>query len=91
MFHPSILLTGYIWKHGYLVVALAFFKPLHGISLYCCFCSEYMTYVLEALEVEDATKNYERRRTTGWFASNFFCGFFAPFQYASKKFKGFSS
>ncbi|XP_039684719.1 LMBR1 domain-containing protein 2 homolog A isoform X2 [Medicago truncatula] len=28
--------------------------------------SEYMTYVLEALEVEDATKNYERRRTTGW-------------------------
>lgn len=28
--------------------------------------SEYMTYVLEALELEDATKNYERRHTTGW-------------------------
>ncbi|XP_020233264.1 LMBR1 domain-containing protein 2 homolog A [Cajanus cajan] len=28
--------------------------------------SEYMTYVLEALELEDKIKNYERRNTTGW-------------------------
>ncbi|MCH88852.1 LMBR1 domain-containing protein 2 like A, partial [Trifolium medium] len=28
--------------------------------------SEYMTYVLEALELEDTTKNYERRHITGW-------------------------
>jgi len=38
-----------------------------------------MTYVLEALELEDATKNYERRHTTGWFASNFFVGFLPHF------------
>lgn len=29
-------------------------------------CSEYMTYVLEALELEDTVKNYERRHATGW-------------------------
>ncbi|XP_074333183.1 uncharacterized protein LOC141671015 [Apium graveolens] len=28
--------------------------------------SEYMTYVLEALELEDTIKNYERRKATGW-------------------------
>ncbi|CAI0474374.1 unnamed protein product [Linum tenue] len=28
--------------------------------------SEYMTFVLEALELEDAIKNYERRNSTGW-------------------------
>lgn len=28
--------------------------------------SEYMTYVLEALELEDTVKNYERRHATGW-------------------------
>ncbi|GKV23470.1 hypothetical protein SLEP1_g33186 [Rubroshorea leprosula] len=28
--------------------------------------SEYMTYVTEALELEDAIKNYERRGSTGW-------------------------
>ncbi|XP_048432146.1 LMBR1 domain-containing protein 2 homolog A-like isoform X2 [Pyrus x bretschneideri] len=28
--------------------------------------SEYMTYVLEALELEDTIKNYERRSSTGW-------------------------
>lgn len=28
--------------------------------------SEYMTYVLEALELEDTIKNYERRHATGW-------------------------
>lgn len=26
-----------------------------------------MTYVLEALELEDTVKNYERRKSTGWF------------------------
>jgi hypothetical protein len=31
-----------------------------------------MTYVLEALELEDKTKNYERRHITGWFASILF-------------------
>ncbi|KAK3020150.1 hypothetical protein RJ639_005283 [Escallonia herrerae] len=31
-----------------------------------CFCSEYLTYVLEALELEDTIKNYERRSSTGW-------------------------
>lgn len=31
------------------------------------FCSEYMTYVLEALEVEDTIKNFERRHATGWY------------------------
>ncbi|KAJ9170397.1 hypothetical protein P3X46_018507 [Hevea brasiliensis] len=28
--------------------------------------SEYMTYVLEALELEDTIKNYERGNSTGW-------------------------
>ncbi|KAK9285978.1 hypothetical protein L1049_025180 [Liquidambar formosana] len=28
--------------------------------------SEYMTYVMEALELEDTIKNYERRSATGW-------------------------
>ncbi|CAI9109544.1 OLC1v1009382C1 [Oldenlandia corymbosa var. corymbosa] len=28
--------------------------------------SEYMNYVLKALELEDTIKNYERRSTTGW-------------------------
>ncbi|KAK7311116.1 hypothetical protein RJT34_09035 [Clitoria ternatea] len=28
--------------------------------------SEYMTYVLDALELEDTIKNYERRNSTGW-------------------------
>ncbi|KAJ0981413.1 hypothetical protein J5N97_009668 [Dioscorea zingiberensis] len=28
--------------------------------------SEYMTYVMEALELEDTIKNYERRDSTGW-------------------------
>ncbi|XP_057434267.1 uncharacterized protein LOC130726963 isoform X1 [Lotus japonicus] len=28
--------------------------------------SEYMTYVLEALELEDTMNNYERRKSTGW-------------------------
>ncbi|KAJ6929278.1 LMBR1 domain-containing protein 2 [Populus alba x Populus x berolinensis] len=29
--------------------------------------SEYMTYVMEALELEDTIKNYERSSSTGWF------------------------
>lgn len=29
-----------------------------------------MTYVLEALELEDTIKNYERRNSTGWCAPN---------------------
>ncbi|CAL9175505.1 unnamed protein product [Musa hybrid cultivar] len=29
--------------------------------------SEYMTYVVEALELEDTIKNYERRDSNGWF------------------------
>lgn len=34
--------------------------------------SEYMTYVMEALELEDTTKNYECRDATGWiFISSF--------------------
>ncbi|XP_059645449.1 uncharacterized protein LOC132287008 [Cornus florida] len=28
--------------------------------------SEYLTYVMEALELEDTIKNYERRNLTGW-------------------------
>lgn len=34
-----------------------------------------MTYVSEALQLEDTIKNYERRSSTGWFSSNlvFFC------------------
>ncbi|KAL5556483.1 hypothetical protein UlMin_038719 [Ulmus minor] len=28
--------------------------------------SEYMTYVMEALELEDTIRNYERRNSTGW-------------------------
>lgn len=28
--------------------------------------SEYMTYVMEAIELEDTIKNYERRESTGW-------------------------
>ncbi|TKY60249.1 LMBR1 domain-containing protein A [Spatholobus suberectus] len=33
---------------------------------YYRFKSEYMTCVLEALELEDKIKNYERRNSTGW-------------------------
>ncbi|KZV53763.1 hypothetical protein F511_00029 [Dorcoceras hygrometricum] len=34
--------------------------------------SEYLTYVMEALELEDTIKNYERRSITGWkFLSSF--------------------
>lgn len=29
-------------------------------------CSEYLTYVTEALVLEDTVKNYERRDSTGW-------------------------
>jgi len=35
------------------------------------FCSEYTKFVLEALELEDTIKNYERRDTTGWFVLTF--------------------
>ncbi|XP_022854996.1 uncharacterized protein LOC111376279 [Olea europaea var. sylvestris] len=34
--------------------------------------SEYLTCVTQALELEDTIKNYERRNTTGWFASSVF-------------------
>lgn len=64
------LLTGYIWQLGQLVVTFTFFTSSQ-LGLYCCSCSEYMTYVLEAIELEDTTKNYERRNSTGWFASNY--------------------
>lgn len=40
-----------------------------------CF-SEYMTYVMEALELEDIVKNYERRTLTGWFAYDYSLLFF---------------
>ncbi|XWS54536.1 hypothetical protein CRYUN_Cryun10bG0097300 [Craigia yunnanensis] len=33
---------------------------------YCRYRSEYMSFVLEALELEDTVKNYERRDATGW-------------------------
>ncbi|KAK9163910.1 hypothetical protein Syun_004812 [Stephania yunnanensis] len=32
--------------------------------------SEYMAFVMEALELEDTIKNYERRHATGWFGLN---------------------
>lgn len=37
-----------------------------------------MTYVFEALQLEDTIRNYERRSSTGWFSSNhvFFCLFY---------------
>ncbi|XVF01541.1 hypothetical protein REPUB_Repub04eG0097900 [Reevesia pubescens] len=39
---------------------------------YCRHRSEYMSFVLEALELEDTVKNYERRDATGWkFVSSF--------------------
>ncbi|XP_040938366.1 LMBR1 domain-containing protein 2 homolog A isoform X2 [Gossypium hirsutum] len=39
---------------------------------YCRYRSEYMNFVLEALELEDTIKNYERRDATGWkFLSSF--------------------
>ncbi|MQL81081.1 hypothetical protein Taro_013539 [Colocasia esculenta] len=45
--------------------------------------SEYMTYVVEALELEDTVKNYERRDSTGWkYVSSFKpsrTGTFGPF------------
>uniref|UniRef100_A0A2P2M4R9 LMBR1 domain-containing protein 2 homolog A isoform X2 n=1 Tax=Rhizophora mucronata TaxID=61149 RepID=A0A2P2M4R9_RHIMU len=40
--------------------------------------SEYMTYVTEALEVEDAIKNYEHGSSTGWFAPNYVSYFNFP-------------
>ncbi|CAN1216311.1 LMBR1 domain-containing protein 2 homolog A [Linum perenne] len=33
--------------------------------------SEYMTFVLEALELEDTIKNYERRQSTGWMIARY--------------------
>ncbi|MBA0834027.1 hypothetical protein Goarm_006423, partial [Gossypium armourianum] len=33
---------------------------------YYWYKSEYMTYVIEALQLEDTVKNYERRNSTGW-------------------------
>lgn len=33
--------------------------------------SEYMNFVMEALELEDTLKNYERRDASGWFALSF--------------------
>ncbi|XVF67247.1 hypothetical protein PTKIN_Ptkin10aG0105300 [Pterospermum kingtungense] len=39
---------------------------------YCRYRSEYMSFVFEALELEDTVKNYERRDATGWkFISSF--------------------
>ncbi|TYH37095.1 hypothetical protein ES332_D12G017100v1 [Gossypium tomentosum] len=39
---------------------------------YCRYRSEYISFVLEALELEDTIKNYERRDATGWkFVSSF--------------------
>ncbi|OMO63587.1 hypothetical protein COLO4_32311 [Corchorus olitorius] len=39
---------------------------------YCRYRSEYMSFVLEALELEDTIKNYERGGATGWkFISSF--------------------
>lgn len=49
------------------------------------FYSEYMNYVIEALELEDTIKNYERRSLTGWFVLMlcallffFFCPMLVP-------------
>jgi len=36
------------------------------------FRSEYMTYVMEALQLEDTVKNYERRNSTGWLVWSLF-------------------
>jgi len=33
-------------------------------------CSEYTKFVLEALELEDTVKNYDRRDSTRWFTPN---------------------
>ncbi|KAK2981430.1 hypothetical protein RJ640_004044 [Escallonia rubra] len=42
-------------------------RHLRGAREEYCRCkSEYLTYVLEALELEDTIKNYERRSSTGW-------------------------
>ncbi|KAL5053513.1 hypothetical protein RYX36_034195 [Vicia faba] len=42
-------------------------RHLRGaIEEYYRYKSEYMTYVLEALELEDTTKSYERRHIIGW-------------------------
>ncbi|KAJ1379872.1 LMBR1-like membrane protein [Sesbania bispinosa] len=42
-------------------------RHLRGaIEEYRRYKSEYMTYLLEALELEDTTKNYEHRDSTGW-------------------------
>ncbi|KAL1065717.1 hypothetical protein V6Z11_D12G016000 [Gossypium hirsutum] len=39
---------------------------------YCRYRSEYISFVLEALELEDTIKNYERHDATGWkFVSSF--------------------
>ncbi|KAJ8765678.1 hypothetical protein K2173_014800 [Erythroxylum novogranatense] len=38
--------------------------------------SEYISYVSEALELEDTIKNYEHGSSTGWFAPNYVVEFF---------------
>lgn len=49
-------------------IAILFWMSNYILLLKSYYCSEYMTYVMEALELEDTIKNYDRRSSTGWFA-----------------------
>ena len=49
--------------HLLLSIINYFFIDRH---FYIEFCSAYMTYVMEALELEDTIKNYDRLDSTGW-------------------------
>lgn len=61
------------------ILCFIWYSSVLSNHLTCAYlCSEYMTYVLEALELEDVIKNYERRDATGWCAYtlaflSFFC------------------
>lgn len=65
--HPyvSVYLSMYMLAH----IASEFSICNHvvwSIWYFWIFCSEYMTYIMEALELEDTVKNYDRRNSTGW-------------------------
>ncbi|KAK8264122.1 hypothetical protein V6Z11_D12G086300 [Gossypium hirsutum] len=59
---------------------------------YYWYKSEYMTYVIEALQLEDTVKNYERRNSTGWkYVSSFTSGRFGKMGMLLDKMDNWSS
>ncbi|KVI01831.1 LMBR1-like membrane protein [Cynara cardunculus var. scolymus] len=55
-----------IAKGEYYRCRSSLFHCLLNHSCFSLLISEYMNFVMEALELEDTLKNYERRNATGW-------------------------